>query len=222
MKDIILAPHVDDEVIGCFDALTQMNVKEVHYFFEVDDTRREEAFASAARFNFTPVFHQRLEHIPPTGGLVYLPHPSDLHPDHRAVHARYRSVFPTNRRRFYSIDMEFNRTLALQPAEKHEALLSLFPSQHKLFDDARYWLFERLFVTDVMVSTSSHYATYPVYEVGAACYVANETRLTVVDLCFKGQWEEAMDVLAFNAPGSSIKLHYKEFVYRLIYGRSYL
>lgn len=53
---IVLAPHVDDEVIGCYRFLRDNSVAVVVYFYEIDEVRREEAIRAAQVFRFTPIF----------------------------------------------------------------------------------------------------------------------------------------------------------------------
>ena len=52
----ILAPHVDDELIGCFTRLQNRSIDHVIYFFELTPERKKEAKAAAEHFGFIPIF----------------------------------------------------------------------------------------------------------------------------------------------------------------------
>lgn len=170
---IVCAPHVDDEVIGCYTALLEANLKKlpIHivYFFEVTETRKKEAFAACARFKATPHFPQEHEDVTPeewiAGKLptfgaqchVLVPSSFDHHPDHSFV-TRFmygqllKHKYPATIG-YYSVDMNVPGTapLVLQyQEEKRKALDELYPSQASLWaSDSKYFLFEDIRDTDL-------------------------------------------------------------------------
>jgi len=155
----ILAPHIDDEVIGCFSILKNDRVDRVFYFFEHDSVRRAEADTAARAFGFQAVFTSikdfeanYLTTIAPDRTLL-LPSRKDAHPDHQAVN-RLRTHFEPSRLRFYSIDLGQSRTrrfLGDLAKDKRWYLNNLYPSQSALWEsDAAYYLFEDIHEKDYL------------------------------------------------------------------------
>lgn len=152
MRYTILAPHVDDEVVGCYRLLDAGEVDAVYYGFELSDTRWKEAEACAKRFGFQPyrLFGRGSPHaspleIPSVHTLLVVPHIKDHHPDHKKVSRYARHLhYP---KKYYSVDMNVEME-ALTPEfqrDKKAALIDLFPSQKELFlSDQKYYLFETL------------------------------------------------------------------------------
>lgn len=140
---IILAPHVDDEVIGCFRQLLTGSVTHVLYFFELTETRKAESIESSRRFNFIPIYVDANKSVDLNADDVLLvPHISDNHPHHKYVNQWAKKL--SNKKLYYSIDMV--RNIEPLPSDisylKRTTLLQLFPSQSKLFEVAKYYLFE--------------------------------------------------------------------------------
>jgi len=143
---LIIAPHVDDETIGCFMVLEQQkhvgNVT-VMYLEELSGQRTKEARFAASVFNFTPVFSsvpiEEYKH-------VLIPCRQDLHPAHRRANCQYRS----RATHFYSTNMEGAEFLGEEiAAKKRRALNTCYPSQIALWEnDARYWMFESILERD--------------------------------------------------------------------------
>lgn len=157
MKDIvILAPHVDDEVIGCFTWLGQdTRVKSVVYFFDTTEERKEEALEAGVALGYDVHFTD----LGNLGALLYqmddittllVPSRMDHHPHHRMVTTAaliYARLYdPKIEVMFYSVDMNVHMTmpLAAEVAEnKRKWLYSLFPSQRSYFDQhPECYLFE--------------------------------------------------------------------------------
>jgi len=162
-KNIVFSPHIDDEVIGCFEALNRGLITDVVYFYDITEERKREALASAARFGFTPWFcnikHGEYAEIPVdihtdirAEDSIFCTTTKDSHPQHREVNRIAREY---KMRRgcdlvFYTVDMEsFQKPLppVLRNAKK-EALAELFPSQSALLENEKYHLFEGYSVMD--------------------------------------------------------------------------
>jgi len=161
--NIILAPHIDDEVIGCYSILN--NVDEVYYFFDIDDIRKQEAINTAKLFNFTPYFSSTI--YVNNNDTVYVPSSSDLHKDHLYVNRlakKLQQVFNFELK-YYSIDMNKTPTYLGELSRlKKKHLYSLFPSQSNLFDsDEKYFLFEDISDIDYTDNTFMELIYYNSY-----------------------------------------------------------
>jgi len=144
---IILAPHIDDELIGCYTLLEKGIIDKVVYFYDVDSIRKEEALNLAKYFNLEVDF-SGLSFEPEEGDTIYIPCKQDVHVHHKIVNNKYR-YFPNVQ--FYSIDKNFNQEpLSCAEVENKTALLDrFFPSQKHLWKyDKRYCLFEIILESD--------------------------------------------------------------------------
>jgi hypothetical protein len=142
-KYVILAPHVDDEVIGCYSLLQRGLVTDVYYFFDLTPERQKEAQKCAELFSFNPHFDGSVGKIP-ADRIVMVPNVHDNHTQHREIFYLAQKI--QNEKRYYSVDMNnspdvLNRAMA---ANKKDVLSMLFPSQSKLLEDEKYHLFEQL------------------------------------------------------------------------------
>lgn len=157
-KVLILAPHVDDEMIGCWSVISNPdNEVTVHYFFELSEERKKEAKRMLDAFD--PQGSRRWA-INWSGGFddveatieqydeVYCPSRRDSHADHRAINARFR----LRASHFYSVDMVDGVYLGdMQSERKRDTLNFCYPSQNELFaSDAKYWLFESITTQDYL------------------------------------------------------------------------
>lgn len=141
---VILSPHIDDELIGCFSLLKNRLVKKVIYFFDLTDERKSEALAVAKEFDFEVSFNG-WEELIDDNLIVYAPVCFDKHPHHKAVNLYAKTL--TNKICYYSIDMNnsFNRLSEEDVNLKRELLFKFYKSQHTLFNnDEKYYLFEGL------------------------------------------------------------------------------
>lgn len=157
---VILAPHVDDEIIGCYRLISAGLVDEVVYFFEVTKAREAEARRCAKDFDYKAVSYDNSDElvarIAPTDVTVLMPHIKDLHPHHKLVNLIGRQL--PNKKKFYTVDMTTDVDVLPQgqQMDKRQTLLNYFPSQSELFlKDDKYWLFEGLHSTDVISSVTS-------------------------------------------------------------------
>lgn len=142
-KFIVFAPHVDDEVIGCYRYLRAGLVDTVYYFYELDEVRRAEALECAKKFKFKAVFATTDTLVIDPDAIILAPNINDIHPHHGDVN-RLAKKFP-NKKEYYSIDMNVRHYTVLDhdvQIDKKNSLNELFPSQAKLFADEKYYLFE--------------------------------------------------------------------------------
>lgn len=150
MLTLIIAPHCDDELIGCWSVISNGSKREttVHFIHELSDRRKKEALGAAAMFGFTPVFghHPALDHSKSGYDEVYVPSRRDWHADHQSVNKMYRH-WATH---FYSVDMGRGKLLPLSLHwHKLEALNICYPSQRALWhSNDKYWLFEDIQAND--------------------------------------------------------------------------
>lgn len=147
---VILAPHVDDEVIGCYRLLEAGRVSDVFYFYDLTNARKEEALRVADYFGFTAHFESSDF---PTDKIFYVPNIADQHPHHKELNIYSRSL--SCQKRYYSIDMnvKFDVLPVHVMASKLAVLHEFYPSQRKLFDkDDKYHLFESDLASDFFAS----------------------------------------------------------------------
>lgn len=151
-KVIILAPHPDDELIGCYSLLESRTVDYVAYFNELTDSRKAEALRCAKQYEFTPLFIESAQDTEQlelllAGSYVFVPAITDEHPDHKALNSKYRSFPGAYATRFYSVDMGSGKTVLTEDQRgfKWLALDTLYPSQQGLWaTNASYYLFEHI------------------------------------------------------------------------------
>lgn len=148
----IIAPHCDDELIGCFRLLKKNKVRRVVYCKELTNERILEAKQCAVTYGFEPVFG--LEEILESDGqpsaisrkeIFYVPHASDSHPDHKELNNWAFGL--RNPVMYYSVDMSSALNYDVLDLEEREekklALLDLYPSQRFLLaSNEKYHLFE--------------------------------------------------------------------------------
>jgi hypothetical protein len=153
----IIAPHVDDEVIGCWSVLSNPSARplRVYYTESADPERTSEAFKLLESLGIGGGFlaKHRLASIgwETNDQIILAPDPHwELHPVHKAVGAEALALARTMCCRFISYSTNMNvpylRELnAFDRHQKKQMLDQAFPSQASLWAyDHRYFLFEGL------------------------------------------------------------------------------
>ena len=142
--NIIIAPHADDELIGCFTKIWANEIHEVIYV-ETTDEREVEAHKFCDYFNIRGRFLHgdiwRLLDLPPRY-TYYIPSPEDGHPLHSLVY--YLMFHEYKNLVVYSTQMKdyFVREVN-DPLHKKSLLDKYYPSQKSLWEfDHKYFLFE--------------------------------------------------------------------------------
>lgn len=155
---LILAPHVDDELIGCSQILfDRTNQVTVGWFYDITQERRNEGQNAAAMLGFTPIFNfSERDADWSNWDLVLVPRRDDAHPAHKNINTRFRE----HATGFYSVDMVSAPVLTESAqTRKRETLNWLYPSQSALWErDHKYWLFEKVSPLD--------YETYTTLDLG--------------------------------------------------------
>lgn len=162
MTTVIIAPHPDDELIGCFSTLMTGDEVIVYYMYDVTPERQAEATQLSERLRFSPVFSWPVHHV--IGALlsarpttVLVPSRKDAHAHHKQVNADFRE-FATH---FYSVDMVDAQPLPVaQQNEKRRLLDKYYPSQQVLWErDHKYFLFESIRTRDYDIYVDVHGVT---------------------------------------------------------------
>lgn len=146
---VIFAPHIDDEMIGCFQLLEEKQVREVFYFYDLTPERQDEARAVASYYEFIPRFMgiEKNAGNLNSDAVILAPNIRDSHPHHKLVNQVAKSL--PNKKQYYSIDMNVRRDRVKNDAKKLDHLIKFYPSQKKLFEqDDKYHLFESLLESD--------------------------------------------------------------------------
>jgi hypothetical protein len=141
----VIAPHPDDEIIGCFTVLK--NVESV--FFLDGEERKEEAVSSSEAFNFKFLFIKFEEINSFLKGKIFAPDPfTETHPLHKIVGMEVFKewmnkqnfelyFYTTNMNTFYTRELNQSRK-----DEKEKLLKQIYVSQRDLWRDKKYFLFE--------------------------------------------------------------------------------
>jgi hypothetical protein len=145
VERIIIAPHPDDEIIGCYNMLKSRIIDKVVF---VTHERLSEAEESSKQFGFKMIVKSlsELHEILQQNQIVFTPHPYDHHPLHKTV----TSIIQKHKLsigyeiKYYSTDMNIPQVSEVKDWEgKKRMLYNIYPSQSKYFDVNPYWyLFE--------------------------------------------------------------------------------
>lgn len=131
MARIIFAPHLDDEVIGCYSVLAEVD----KILFFCDDYRA----ASLPDERYARFTDEAARSISPSDTL-YLPSRYDYHPLHRKVRAEGLKV--EARKLFYSVEMNVPwLEEEKDPEGKWAQLMRLYPLEADRLLDHKYRLF---------------------------------------------------------------------------------
>lgn len=146
---VIVAPHPDDEIIGCFEILKEPKTITIIYPHSTESKRREEAQKLSKELSNVKL-QLYLKSIPEAylnkEITYYFPDPVyEVHPEHRQWGAIGESLARVG------FDVIFYSTLmdapyiheCSDPKEKEKLLNKIYPSQKDLWRfDKRYILFE--------------------------------------------------------------------------------
>lgn len=143
---IIVAPHPDDEIIGCSEILSKQ--KTIIIYNDADNTRKEELTKLRDLFQIKVQLFQKS--IPPNllhpNNIFYIPDPIyEIHPLHREMGAIGESMARQGLNViFYSTIMNAPYIHEVKnPDKKEEALNQIYPSQKNLWKyEKKYVLFE--------------------------------------------------------------------------------
>lgn len=148
---IIVAPHPDDEVIGCYSILMNKEISPIIIYTEnVLNERRGEALKLK---NFIPNIKIQFFQKTIPGNLLspnntyYFPDPYfEFHPAHRSAGAIGEAMMRENKHNviFYNVNMQAPYIFEVaNPFDKKSILNKVYPSQKSLWkNEAKYYLFE--------------------------------------------------------------------------------
>jgi len=142
-KYIIIAPHADDEIIGCWTLFDSGLVDTVIFGEDVLTTEVE---ASKNFFGYNALWIQSYQFDYSTDKIYLFPDPVyELHPYHRALGHRGEELLRAGKEVvFYTTNMLTPYIFEVPRAEnKHYALNTLYPQKSKLWKyEHKYFLFE--------------------------------------------------------------------------------
>ena len=145
MNKIVFAPHLDDEVIGCYSIWDEIDV--VVYFKK--DYREKIVRDIISNKTSTQKF-PRYIHIDDfifadltTTDTVYLPSKYDFHPLHKEVRNKFL-ILPC-KKMFYSVEMNVPWLEEEKDSEgKLKLLKLLYPGEDLFINNAKYYLFNSI------------------------------------------------------------------------------
>jgi hypothetical protein len=151
MKDIvIIAPHPDDEIIGCYEVIKNAQRNVFIVYNPTDDIVRQKEVLKL-RSSFPQIKSQFfLNEIPPAllhkNNVLYYPCREDTHPSHQKHYEVGRSLWMEHDMDvvFYSTEMNVHYKHEVEDwIEKRKLLNHIYSSQSSLWQtDARYYYFE--------------------------------------------------------------------------------
>lgn len=147
-ETIIIAPHPDDEIIGCFEVLMNPEINPIIIYSPLTDLSRQEEALNLK--NYVGLKMQLFLNNVPTNlidlsNTYYVPNPIyETHPSHRH-YGNFGEVLLRNGHNviFYSTEMNYHAKYECKtPHSKKHLLDSVYPSQKSLWEnDHKYWLF---------------------------------------------------------------------------------
>lgn len=148
-KIVIVSPHCDDELIGCYEIIEKNkdNPPVILYIGDPPKERREEAIKLREYTGIT--IQMFVNCIPPVflnpSTTLYFPSPDEIHPLHRMWGVQGESYLRNGLNViFYTIDMNVKYIHEVEnPNDKEELLNKIYPSQSDLWKyEKKYILFE--------------------------------------------------------------------------------
>lgn len=146
---VIIAPHYDDEIIGCYSILTNPLIKPIIIYMQDDEERKKEALKLKTHLDNVQVqlFQRSIPSmfLNPKNVLYFPDHIFDTHPDHR----KWGAVGEDYLRQglnvvFYSTSMTAPYIKEVKEfKQKRHLLEKVYPSQKSLWKfENKYFLFE--------------------------------------------------------------------------------
>lgn len=146
---VIMSPHPDDDVIGCYEVLLKEKKVIVIYTEDIPQIRREESLELKKHFDNIggQLF---LRSVPPNllnkESVLYYPDPIyDVHPSHRKVGAQGEELLRRGLNVvFYNTCMNAPYIHEVElPEQKEQVLEKVYSSQKSLWKyEKKYFLFE--------------------------------------------------------------------------------
>ena len=140
---IIIAPHADDEIIGCYDILIKNNTAMVLYGSE---KAKEEGVNTSSFFSFERGVIMDIDKFIGKGYEFHFPDPYfETHPLHKELaYIGEKLLRKGENVHFYSVNMQAPYIYEVHNAEeKKKALNTLYQSKMSLWQyDYKYYLFE--------------------------------------------------------------------------------
>lgn len=147
---LIVAPHIDDELIGCYSVLSRnpaLAHVDVLYLEELTRERRNEVRTLTGHGWIRQSYFGLTDKLNVSAyNEVYVPSRWDWHPAHRKANAEWRK----HATHFYSVDMARGEPLSNHDRTRKKQWLDFtYPSQKQLWEsDAKYYLFEDIHESD--------------------------------------------------------------------------
>lgn len=153
-RHVIIAPHADDEIIGCHAVLAAREVATVAFPLKNKGALKE-SIITQALFLFEAKLFSTFESVidlatqaKGKNGYIFFPDPvNELHPDHRIIGGLGERLIKEQKFDnviFYTTNMNAPyMEEAIQMEEKREALDRCYPRKKSLWEyDYKYFLFE--------------------------------------------------------------------------------
>ncbi len=146
---VIISPHFDDEIIGCYEIIINPIIKPVIIYMQDDEKRKLESLKLKDELDNIKIqlFQKSIPYtfINPNN-VLYFPDPVfEFHPDHRKWGAIGEDYLRQGMNVvFYSINMQAPYIHEVKESNQKEELLNtVYPSQKDLWKmDKKYVLFE--------------------------------------------------------------------------------
>jgi len=145
-KCVIVAPHADDEIIGCYEVMTAKNVK-IHEILFGSREALKEAVLKEEYLDISMGMAEKVDFEKYPSDLILLfPDPIyEFHPMHRMWGAVGEKLLRQGKTVvFYSVNMQAPYIHEVKsPKAKRKYLNTLYPEKNSLWEnDNKYFLFE--------------------------------------------------------------------------------